>query len=652
MVAVIFERCNVSIKECFGVNSVYELPFFDTTLERILKNQNIFSNARAIFRIPDNTSELNLQEEVKNLISILEKNPSDTVILTYSDVYLSDADIFEIKENERDNLLFLSNKNEKVLCTVSACDYLKFVRENYEKLEAVFSLIKESKAFDGYVKIIDSPLKYKEFCNDMLLGKISYRLPEIAQGIYASLNIPAGDFVLIPPVYFGRDVQVEKGCVVGPYTIINDGVLIAENSRVSNSFLGENTYISTDCCIEGALLGNDVVLRRESVVFGGSVLCHDAWVNEGSVVENGSFIRAFSKVYEHNKNYQDFRFADSEAESGFYGFLPEKAAQLGAGLGVVFDMPKIAVACDGELNSVALKLALLGGLITTGAHCFDFGNTFLSSLHYYMDFCELDYGVYVDGNDDGTVISVFRKGSTTLTKSEFYNIKSVLSNEHIGRCSKNQCKNVRQIHGMQRMYIQKLTGIFDEGLNFMPVFNCENKRILSTVELAVSKIGFKTGRKRVEFNINSSGSNASVKSDGVEYTYSKLIDIISYYQRKDDGFYINDIYKRDSVFLCFYIMKILSLENKDLSSIVSKLPQFYVVTGELEGKCDLRVLAADLSKNNKIIFKKDEISYSEGFNKVRIKKCNEGVFNIKAQSQSMETAREIVENLKHRICNF
>ena len=107
----------MSIKECFGVNSVYELPFFDTTLERILKNQNIFSNARAMIRIPDNTSELNLQEEVKNLISILEKNPSDTVILTYSDVYLSDADIFEIKENERDNLLFLSNKNENVLCT-------------------------------------------------------------------------------------------------------------------------------------------------------------------------------------------------------------------------------------------------------------------------------------------------------------------------------------------------------------------------------------------------------------------------------------------------------------------------------------------------------------------------------------------------------
>ena len=645
MVAVILERCNKSLKECFGINNVCEIPFFDTTLKHFLKDKNIFKEFEKIFEISEKSNDSKYLSEVNKLKIYLEKHPCENVVFTYSDVYIGEYDFLDFIETKNNNFCLINSEKERFLCVLKSTDFLKILLENEDDLRNVFKYVKEEKVYNGYVKIIDNPLKYKAFCCDTLSGKVSYRLPEVAQGIYASSSIPEGDFVLIPPVYFGDDVQIEKGCVIGPYTVISDGGLIAQNSHVRNSFLGENTYISSGCHAEGSVLSQNVVLRRNSVVFDSCVLCHDVTIGEDSVVEKDSFIRAFSRVDELSSSLVNYKMDETHSNDGFYGYSPEKAALLGAATGLCFDMPKIAVASDGELNSTALKLAFLGGLMTTGASCYDFGNTFFSSLHYYMNFCELDCAAFISGNDEGTVISLFKNGETALSKSDFYNIKSVLFSADIPRCGKEECKNVRQIHGMQRMYIQNLTNLFDESIDFMPVFYCDNKRILSVAELAVSKIGFKTGKNRVVFNINPWGTKVSAQSDGIVYPYSKLLEIVSFFQRKTGLENFNDIYKIDSVLLSFYIIKILVEEKLSLKEVVEGLPRFYVAEKNIENSCRLKILAADLSQENKVEFRKDEIYFNDGLSSVKINENQKGGISIKAKAHSMETATEIVENL-------
>ncbi len=645
MVAVILDRFDKSLKECFGVNSFEEIPFFDTTLNHILKEKSGFKTFDKSFEITDEKDNPQRKAQLKILKIYLEKHSCDSVLLTYSDIYFYEEELWAFIKKSSNNSFVSTHENKAIFSVLKSDDLLKFLIENNDNLGAVFGLVNEKNDYDGYVKIIDSPLKYKELCCDTLSGKIPYRLPEVAQGIYASSNIPGGDFVLIPPVYFGENVQIEKRCVIGPCTVISDGVLVAENSQVRNSFLGANTYISSGCHTEGSVFSHNVVLRRNSVVFDSCVLCHDVTVGEDAVVEKGSFIRAFSRVDEYSNSLVNYKADDSHSTDGFYGYTPEKAALLGAAVGMCFDMPKIAVASDGELNSTALKLALLGGLITTGAACYDFGNAFFSSLHYFVDFCELDCAVFVSGNDNGTVISLFRKGDKALSKSDFYNLKSVISSENISRCSKRDCKNIRQIHGMQRMYIQNLTNIFNESIDFLPIFYCDNKRILSVAEIAVSKIGFKTGKKRVVFNINPRGTKVSAQSEGVVYPYSKLLEIVSFYQRKKGEGEFNNIYNFDSVLLSFYIIKILVSEKLTLKEVVENLPKFYVAQKNIDNTCLLKVLAADLSQGNKIDFRKDEIFYNDGLTTVKINETAKGSLCVKAKSHSMEAATEIVENL-------
>lgn len=640
MIAVIIERFNRSLSECFGEKSIGEIPFFDTTLSEVLCENSIEKHIGIVLKIPEKISE----KELQKLKILLGKKPCERVLITYSDVCFFGENPDDFVHENQENFIAKNKENKVAFCVVDACFLLQKLEKTKDDFSSVFKTISKEKTYKNNFFVVENPLKYKALCRDVLLGRLPYRLPEVAQGIYTSSAIPKGDFVIVPPVYFGDDIQIEKGCVIGPDVIISDGVLVADSSRVSNCLIGENSYVSSECRIEGCLISTNVVLRRNSTLLSNSVLCHDVTVGEDSVLDGDSFIRAFSRVDNYGNCLVDFKTDVNNTTDGFYGYTPESAARLGAAVGICFDMPKIGVACDGELNSTALKLAFLGGLITTGGQIYDFGNSFHSSLHYFMDFCQLDCAAFFNGNDNGTLISLFRKGETGLSKSDFCNIKSVISKSEIPRCSKDECKNIRQIHGMQRMYVQSLTSLFKDDLAFCPVFISDNPIILGIAEAITSKIGFNQQGNRVEFNINSTATKASVKCEGVVYPHSKLLEIVSFFERKYSGIF-KDLFNTDSLILSFYVMKIITIERKGLRAIAENMPRFYVAEKSINTPCGIRVLAADLSRENKIYFRKDEIIYKHGLNTVKINQGDEGVFCIRVKSSSMEAATEFIENL-------
>ncbi len=640
MIAVIIERCSRALAECYGVKNVGEIPFFDTILSEVLDKNSVLKGAEKTIKIPAQ----NQKNELEKLKVLLSKKFCERVLVTYSDVYFfgENADEF-IRENEGD-FVVKNNANHVAFCVVEGSFLLQKLNENNDDFSSFFKTIKCEKTYREKFIVIENPLIYKGFCRDVLCGSVPYRLPEVAQGIYASSVIPGGDFVIVPPVYFGDDIQIEKGCVIGPNVIISDGVLVAGGSRICNSVIGENSYVSSRCRVEGCVASSNVVLRRNSTILNDSILCHDVTVGEGSVVESNSFIRAFSRVDDYGDFFVSFKAENSDTVDGFYGYTPERAARLGAATGICFDMPKIGIASDGELNSTALKLAFLGGALTTGAQCYDFGNGFYSSLHYFMDFCQLDCAAFFSGNENGTLISLFRKGETGLSRSDFFNLKSVISSSDIPRSGREQCKSIRQIHGMQRMYVQNITRLFEESLDFYPVFNSDNAFLCTLSKIITSKIGFKKSGKRVEFNVNYGATKVTVNYDGIVYSHSKLLEIASFYRLKYMDIF-KDFFKFDSLILSFYIMKIISLEKENLKEITEKLPRFYVAEKNVNNPCGLCVLAADLSRENKIDFRKDTIFYKDGLSAVKINQLNKGEFCIRAKSPTMEAAAEIVENL-------
>ena len=524
---------------------------------------------------------------------------------------------------------------------------LKLSENNHKK--SVFSDETESQiVYEGYTKNIKKALNYKCLLDDVLHQKTTELLPEIAQGIFAEDKIPEGNFVIIPPVYFDVGVQVEDGAVIGPGAIIMADTLVSKKSEIRNSFVSKGAYVSSNCLIEGAFLCENVNVRRNSVVLGGSVLGHNSTVGEETIIENNSLILPYTKVDESKQNYINFKKETHESPAGFYGYSPEKAALLGAALGKVFNKPRIAVASDGELNSTSLKLALLSGLMTTGASCYDFGNTFLSALHYYMEFCELDCSVFVSGNRSGTVITVFTKKSYSLTSSQYYNTKALMVSGKIERCTFDECKKINQIHGMTRMYIQNIIKDFNSPLEFVPVFKCCNKRILSVVELAASKIGCKTEDKELVINLNSEGTKVTFEYDNVIYPHSKIREIVSFFSKEN---VLSDLRDFDAVILSFELLRIFNDKHLDFKSALKLLPKFYVVEDYLNYNGSMHELINKIGDRENVQYKSGDLFLEKRGSKVLVNRLDNGL-RIIAKASSSEAAQEIVGDLIRNISSL
>ena len=669
MIAVLIDCENKIINECFGVHSCLELPLFTETFgNKVLKNisganaDKIYVYSKIVNSFKNYTDcEVEFIDDLRDIQCVFSQKPNDFTSFFFSNIYFeNEEDFYKLTENKYADVFSVNNQTgDRISVILRNSKVYEFLSDNNFDIKELTFETAEKIIVDCYSKIINKPTDYKNLISDILAGNTSFHLPEVAQGVFAESKIPKGDFVIVPPVFFDEGVQVESGCVIGPCTAIMKNCLIAKNSNIRNSVISKNCYISSGCFLDNIMCAENVSVRRNSVVFSDTVLGHDSALGEDSVIENGSYIRPFAKIDDFKKNYINFKQESNQSPAGFYGYTPEKAALLGAAVGIVFNSPKIAVASDGELNSTALKLSLLGGLITTGASCYDFGNTFLSSLHYYMSFCELDCAVFISGNREGTAITVFYKNTYSLSNSDYYNIKNVMTSGEIRRCDSGECKNIRQIHGMQRMYVQNLIKKFDNELEFVPVFECENKRIKSVLEIAVSKIGFKAGKNCVIFKINYEGTKITAESNGIHFSHGKLLEIVSHFVTEKGDLYLKNVsgsseelWKLDALILCFKLLETLKNNKVTLYEAYKKLPAFYVAESTVLSKVPLSALASEISNKNCVNYDKGELRYQDGLSKVRINKMSDGSLKIAARAVTIEAAREIVGNLTEIISRY
>ncbi len=629
----------------------------DSLLKLSVFSENLFSVLlRSISRISPEKIFVFSKSDIKNvlpegidlidneneLVNLFLSNPEGCSVVFSSSHFVDITEEFVesfIKTNEEYNVL---SEGKELICSVlKNKNATRFLSENSAEIKNINVSDAREIIYKGYSKNVGKPLCYKAFLSDILHQKTSVILPEIAQGVYAEDKIPEGNFVIIPPVYFDVRVQVEDGAVIGPGTVLMRDTLVSKKSDIRNSILLGGVYISSDSFVDNSLLCENVSVRRKSVVMSDSVLGYNSTIGEETVIENNSVILPGTKVDDVKKHYVNFKKETNESPAGFYGYSPEKAALLGAAVGKVFNRPRVAVASDGELNSTALKLSLLGGLITTGAACYDFGNTFLTSLHYYMEFCELECAVFVSGNRCGTVITVFTKKSYSLTSSQYYNIKALMLSGKIDRCSFNDCKNIRQIHGMSRMYIQNLIKNFNAPLDFMPIFKCKNKRIQSIVEIASSKIGYSAGKKRIVFNINSDGTKVSAEYGNVICSYSKIREIVDFYRNERSAAALWDF---DAVILSFELLSVLKNNNIDLKQALQSLPHFYIAEDALEYSDSVCSLINKIGNTGTVEYKSGEIHIKNGENNILINKSDDKL-RIVAKALSNETAKEMVGDI-------
>ncbi len=584
----------------------------------------------------------------KSVINFLENTSETHCLVSFTDIF------FEVSNGDfSEKLCFtynccLCDSEGEIGCFVIDKKSLIFLLYNYENLNADIILnsitLPQLKCLDCCNKIT-SVFSYKKILKNIISQKTSVSLPTVAEGVYAIKEIPKGDFVIVPPVFFGSDVQIESGCVIGPCTVISDNGVISKNSCIKNTVLQKDCYVSNGCYCDNMFCCENVSIRRNTAIFSGSVIGKNSSIGEGSCIENNSLIRPYSKYNNHKKTDVNYVNNSAYSSAGFCGYTPEKAALLGACLGVAFKNKKVGLLSNGEINSSILKMALLSGLMSVGSVCFDFGFSYQSSIVYYVNYCDLDYGLFIDGTDDGTIIFFVDKNGETLSDNDLNYIKDLLSDGKISRCSKKDCKSVTNIHGIKRIYESALTRFIKKEIPFYPVFNCSNLSLKNTIESALSKIKCKIDAKRVYFNINRTGTWCEAVLNNKNINQNKLKEFVSFYSEN----LISDnskIRQYDAVFLCFCILEIVSKTQMDFETEVNNVPSFYIAEKIIETDRQIPFIASKLSDSSELYYNNNELLLDKGDLKIKVFNNGKGnMLKILARSVSAETAEEEVGKL-------
>lgn len=636
-------------------------------------------------------------EVIDGSLLLPESEGEETLVISAECPVLPDIDDFlsfhknngnDVSYTENPHGIFLLGHSAEIIGDVKFTDLSSELLKIFLESNLRLGAYKTNSFFEN----ITDDSSYKRLHFDILDNKHSLSLPKIADGFYCEGSVPSGEYIAVPPLWLGENVQIEAGAVIGPYAVISSGSLISRGAKIRESVLLENTYVSSKASVCGAVLGEGVSVKHGAEVFENAVIGADCIIGEGAVIEPSVRIWPkktvpYGEKVEENIKYtskKSYSLKISSVIAGDFGveLTPEKTAKLGAALGTLFENIKIGVGIDGEANSVALKCGLLGGLISTGAKSFDFGKCFNSQMYYYSAFCDLDFSLFISGGKNGAAIYMSEKGGIPFGKTYLRQLEQIMTQNEFNRCSGGDCRNVSVLGGMGEMYIAEVVRQYtpsDKADFEVSVFS-SNELILKTVGECVQKIGITRESDTLIFKINKDGTQLSAIENNKSFSNEKILAAVSYQEmlsgndialpwdapevitslgdsvgrhvyrftdtvdKKSAVFSLGakQLWSRDAVFLLFKLLSFMHSKNKTLSELTKDLPEFYIAKKIIEIDTSPtalyeKLLEADFKKNDfeDVIFKKN----------VKVKPDSDGkALKIIAEAVSLETANELCDD--------
>ncbi len=542
---------------------------------------------------------------------------------------------------------------------------------------------------------------FKKVQFDLLSGKATKKIPFVASGIFTKSSVPSGNFVIVPPVFFGNNVQVESGAVIGPFAVIGEGSLIAKGSKISDSVLFKSVYVSSKCNVSGAILCEGVSVKKGALILEGAVIGKECLIGEECVIGEGVSVWPNKTIENGLLINENVKYSKSEAKVALindvmYGdfgveLTPEKTARLGAALGTLMNGLRVGVGVDGELNSIALKYGLLSGLISVGAKTFDFGNCFYSQMFYYSAFCDVDIAVFISGGENGVSLSFCEKGGVALSRENIHKLEEILTSGEFNRTTGADCHNVSVVESLENMYENEIVRQFEDvRMNFSGVlFCCGNPLIDICVKSIIRKISLNEENEDFIVKVNNTGTRLTVVENNQNFSHEKILAVVAFYEMKKGNDVVllwdapqiittlaselgrralrfsdysnsafnktknintNQLWSADAVFLMFRLVKILIEENKSLKELSEEIPEFYVAKKVMTIDSLPSVISKELLKKD---FKTDSgggVTRKTKKGVVRVRNDNNGKsLKIITEAVTTELAEELCGEIEKLI---
>ncbi len=333
---------------------------------------------------------------------------------------------------------------------------------------------------DGYWQDIGTLEQFRQANFDALDERVRLSIP----GIRLRGNVWLGEGVEIGavdnvegPAFIGNNCKIAPDAVIGPYTVLSQGVTVRDRGRVERSVVDAGTYIGRATVIEGAILGRALDIRDHVRVHEGAAIGDEVTIGAEASVMPGVRIYPFKEVETGAQIHESIVWESRAtrrlfARDGITGLVnvdltPETAVRVAAALGTALDRGARVVASRDSADACRMvQRALIAGLTSTGVNVADLRVSPGSVTRHVLKTQGLGAGVHVgqSASDPELVeIRIFEPPGIQLTPGLQKEIEKHFTRRELRRASFAEIGDTTYPARVRESYAQDVLDTLDTG---------------------------------------------------------------------------------------------------------------------------------------------------------------------------------------------
>ncbi|NOZ90590.1 MAG: NTP transferase domain-containing protein [Epsilonproteobacteria bacterium] len=305
----------------------------------------------------------------------------------------------------------------------------------------------------GYWRDVGNPESYREVYEDILSGKVKFKIDGDKQKfpdgtLYTSTPYKLDKSIeIIGTVVLGENVTLKKNAKLNN-VVIGDNVTIGKESNIRNSVIWEDVSIGRNAKLDSCVICNNNKIGKNFRAKAGLILAEGCEIGELVTIEKDVTIWA-NKVIEDasivsNNIILGSRYKNSIFEHGRVvgqsnvELSCEMATKLAEAFGAQLPVGStILIARDYNKNSRMLKRAFLGGILSSGVNVIDYRAVPSSVMRYNISMNEeFVAGVYFNQKIDdpsSTIITFFNDEALRINSDVSKKIEKAFFKESFRR---------------------------------------------------------------------------------------------------------------------------------------------------------------------------------------------------------------------------
>ncbi|MCL1881464.1 MAG: sugar phosphate nucleotidyltransferase [Oscillospiraceae bacterium] len=403
----------------------------------------------------------------------------------------------------------LSPKVMELVPNNTRCDFARDVFPKMLENELKDKLPLYSHEESGYWCDIGDFDTYAKSQFDILNGKVKCEIAgtKIADGIYSQSDIPS-HVKITSPCYIGANVsfttsentpktpnQSDREITVINSCIIGDHVNIGKNVKLKGSVILDSVFISNGATANHAIICQSAKLQHSASVYEDSVIGEECVIGREAVVSNGAKVWNRKSVPPGATIAKDVKYGSGKSrnaelsDTGLTGetntdITPEFCARLGAALAVTsseYSGKRIAVSCENNSASKAMKHAIIAGVSGAGGEVFDTGTANRAQLIYASKILDCGMIAHVKCGVFAQV-EVLANSGLPLSRIEERRLEAALNRSEYKNADWNGFGEMHYVAGINDLHYSMLRKHANFKSDYHVKLNCNNAVLTKTLE--------------------------------------------------------------------------------------------------------------------------------------------------------------------------